>query len=129
MFEDELQRRLRLIFGVSKVRYDLPGESQEQECLFVNITDSRARVSNNSERARVNGEIVIFANADKMPFGFFSKKINQADPRLTKDLFFHNMDQNERRYQNIVERRCEFVFLYHGDYNPAKGEITSIEFA
>ena len=95
----------------------------------MNITDSRARVSNNSERARVNGEIVIFANADKMPFGFFSKKINQADPRLTKDLFFHNMDQNERRYQNIVERRCEFVFLYHGDYNPAKGEITSIEFA
>lgn len=128
MFEKELKRRLEQIFGIPKVSFDLPGESLEQGVLFIDVSDARSCVKHERETAKVTGSIVIYSQADRLPFGFFSKKINQASAELTQGLFFFNMDENTKTQVNLVERRCGFVFLYSGEYDPDNGELTSVEF-
>lgn len=128
MFKARLKSTLQQIFGIPKVSYDLPGESREQDCLFVDIQSSNASVKKTREVASVRGTILMYSSNDKLPFGFFSKKINQADPELTYDICFFNIDENTRTFQNIVERRCNFLYLYSNDYDPEGGEITSVEF-
>ena len=111
MFKKKLTDALKTIFEIHKVTYDLPSSDQEQECLFISIESAKISVKNGMECAQVQGSIIMYANGDKLPFGFFSKKVNQADPSLTRDLFFYNLDENTRTFLNIVERRCEFHFL------------------
>ena len=128
MFERQLAEKFKAIFGVSKVSYDEPGESQEQKCLFVEIETSRNRLGDGVERARVNGKIVMFAQNDQIPFGFFSKAIAKAPPSLTADLFFFDFEENSRRYQNVVQRSCSFVYFFTGQYDPDIGTLDEIEF-
>ena len=116
------------IFEVSKVSFDLPGESREQDCLFIDIQSSKSSIKKTRENATVRGSILMYSNSEKLPFGFFLKKINQADEELTHDLCFFNMEENTRTFQNIVERRCNFIYLYSNDYDPEGGTITSVEF-
>ena len=77
--------------------------------------------------------MVIFAKgADtRLPFGFFAKRIENADPELTKNFFFFDLDANAlnspARLQDISEIRGRFVFLYSAEYDPNQGELTSIE--
>jgi hypothetical protein len=65
-----------------------------------------------------------------MPFGYFNKRIQQADHSLTKNLFFFDIDLNPlnspARLVNILERRVRFVYLYKAQYDPAHGELTSL---
>lgn len=129
MFEKELKDRLEKIFGFKKVRFDAPGESLEQETLFVKVERARSTIKDTQEIAQVSGELIVFANADKLPFGYFSKCIHKAARALTKDFFFYQMDENRPLYQNIVERKCAFVFLFQAQYDPEQGELTSINFA
>jgi hypothetical protein len=56
-----------------------------------------------------------------------SKKINEASVSDTKDIFFHEFEENAPVYKNIVERTASFVFFYSSQYDPSKGTITSIE--
>jgi len=69
----------------------------------------------------------IFANLEKMPYGFFAKRINEADPDDIVDFFFHDIEENSGYYKDIVERAASFVFFFDSQYDPSKGTITSID--
>lgn len=134
MFRKDLENRLKSIFGVTKVTFNAYSEDFEQDCIFVEVRECANRMSNidkGKETARVTGSIVMFSKDNALPFGFFSKKIEQAKDELSKDLYFFNIDTDAvaspARIQNIHERRCDFVFLYSAQYDPNKGELTSLE--
>jgi len=127
VFRNTLKELLKDIFEIPKVSYDLPGESKEQGCIFVSIDSAQNSVKKGKECSIVRGSISIYSNGDKLPFGFFSKKINQAQPALTQGLFFYNMDENNKIFQNIVERKCNFIFLYSNEYDPEGGSLTSLD--
>ena len=126
MIEDALKDKLQKIFKVKKVTLDLAGSSEEQECIFVNVTNCRPTIKDGQELAMVDGEAYINAVADKIPFGFFAKAIQQSDPALTKDIFFFDIESNTKRMGNLVQRGFSFVYLYKGDYDPEHGELTSL---
>ncbi len=126
MFEQELAEKFKRIFGLQKVTYDQPGESQEQECLFIDVEESKNRFLDQIQMAQVKGTGTIFANADKMPFGFMSKRIKDADHADTKDLFFHDIETNSNRFQNIVQRSFSFIYFYTGQYDPNLGTISTV---
>ena len=128
MFEKELEAKFKGIFGVKKVTYDEPGESQEQGCIFVEIETSHNKIQDGRAKARVEGTGIMFGPNDKMPFGFFSKRIAKADLALTKDLFFYDFEENTKRYQNIVQRKFSFVYFFNGQYDPDTGSITEVDF-
>lgn len=127
MFEKELSDKLKQIFNVKKVTYAAPSDSREQDCLFIEVEDSRNAIKDGEALAMVSGNAVMFARNDKMPFGFFSKAIRQADPTLTKDLFFFDIEKNTLRYQDIVQRGFSFVYFFRSQYDPEVGSITSID--
>jgi hypothetical protein len=136
VFRQELEEKLSQIFGFRKTTFNAPtvdsnNGSLEQDVLFVEINDSNSRISEGKATAKVLGSLVVFSQMEKLPFGFFSKKIQAADRSLTKDFFFFDIDLNPinspARYQNISERRVRFVYLYSAQYDPAHGQITSLE--
>lgn len=133
MFRKDLKNRMQKIFGLGKTTFLDPTELFEQDTLFIQISQARGRMSRGGggrETARVVGSIVIYSQNNKLPFGFFNKRIEQADPELTKNLFFYDLDTDDpespARRQNIHERRCGFMFLYDSQYDPNQGQITSL---
>lgn len=136
MFRKDLERRLKSIFGVKKVTFSSPADESsigtfEQDTIFVEISDCKSSASFGTARAKVEGTIRTFTQDDKMPYGFFTKQIQQADRELTAPLFFYELDTNvassPARIQNIHERRTRFVFLYSEQYDPNQGEMTSLK--
>lgn len=136
MFRHDLQTKLSQIFGFKKTTFDAPSVNSndatfEQDVLFIEVNEANSRVSDGKEIAKVEGSLVVFSQMEKIPFGFFSKKIQAADRTLTKDLFFFDVDLNPinspARFQNIAERRIRFVYLYSAQYDPSHGQITSLE--
>lgn len=132
MFRKEMKEKLKAIFGVREVSFDFPGDNFEQDVLFVDVIESRTNAGQGTVRAKVTGSIYMFSQVDKLPYGFFTKKLQQADAELKKDFFFHDLDTNAlnspARMQNISERRGSFVYLYSAQYDPEQGELTSVEF-
>ena len=134
MFKDDLQRRLCKIFDVKKTTYDAPGDSFEQDTIFVSIAKSTARVSDmkgGRETAKVEGSLTMYSQNNRLPFGFFNKRIEQADKQYTNNLFFYDIDvdveASPARLQNIHERRVGFIFLYDSQYDPERGQLTSLD--
>lgn len=129
MFEKALTEKFQKIFGLKKVRFDLPAEeAPEQECLFIQVDQPNVTVKSKSARARVVGQATVFGSADKIPFGFFAKRIAKADAELTKDLYFFEVEQNTRQFVNIVQRSFSFVFFFNSQYDPEVGTIESVNF-
>lgn len=134
MFRKELIRRLELIFGMKKTTMDAPSDEFEQDTLFVEVTFANSRISGKGggrQTARVVGKLTVFSQDNKMPFGFFSKQIEQSMGELTRPFNFYDIDiddpTSQARLQNIHERSISFVFLYDSQYDPDKGELTSLE--
>lgn len=125
-FERKLADRLQRIFGWP-VKYGQPSESQEQETLFVDIEINRGRVKDKKATARVTGTAYVYANYERVPFGYMAQRIDAAEPEDTKDLFFFDVDANTKTLVNLVQRSVSFVFLFSGQYDPDDGTITSIE--
>lgn len=132
MFRRELAEKLKAIFGVEKVSFDEPGDSFEQDTLFVEILESQSNTGQGRATAKVNGAIVMYSQHNKLPYGFFNKRLQNADPALTKPFFFFDIDVDAQnspaRLQNISERRASFVYLYSAQYDPNQGQLTSVEF-
>lgn len=127
MFERALEDLFKEIFLVKKTSFNLPGESQEQDCLFIDIENSRNTIKDGKAIAMVSGNAFMFGTADKLPFGFYSKKIERADKTKTKDLFFFDIEVNTRRYQDIIQRGFSFVYFFSGQYDPEIGIINEID--
>lgn len=129
MFEEKLAEKFKKIFKVAKVTYDQPApEANEQDCIFIEIENAKNTIKDGREKSMVTGNGVIVAQSDKVPFGFFSKSIKEADPELTKDIFFFDLEVNTRRYRNLVQRAFSFVYFFDGQYDPETGSITSVVF-
>ncbi len=123
--EKEMQARLKRIFDFEKVTFDRPGESQEQEGLFIQVNTADMRVRDARLIAKMEGVIRVFANSDKLPFGYFSKHIQEAAAADTRGFFF-GPEENLGTIRNIAERKFDFTFLFDSQYDPAIGSITSV---
>lgn len=131
-----MAEKLSRIFGMRKTTFDAPSVNSttgsfEQDTLFIEVSECNSRVTAGMQYAKVLGSLVVFSQFDKMPFGFFNKKIEQADIDDKKEFFFFDIDLNPAsspaRFQNIAERRVRFVYLYAGQYDPEHGSLTSVE--
>jgi hypothetical protein len=126
MFERTLGDKFKTIFEVDRVKYEDPGESREQETLFIEIETSRNTIKDGRAFARVTGKASLFAQADKLPFAYFSKCI-ASHSELCQDVFFFDLEENSRLFQNIVQRTLSFVYFFDIQYDPEIGTITSLE--
>lgn len=126
MFEKTLEDKFKKIFGVKKVTYDQPSDLKEQECIFIEVEDSKNQIKDGRVCMMITGKAVMFGNAEKLPFGFFSKAIKQADSSDTTDVFFHELETNTRFYRNLVQRGFSFVYFFNSQYDPKIGSITSV---
>lgn len=127
MFENEMSEKLKRIFKVKKISYDEPGESGEQEVLFIDVETSDNRVRKGKAIAKVMGSCSMIMPANKLSFGFFSKAIQEADPSDTKGFFFSDFESNNKRYQNLVQRSFNFIYFFSGQYDPKVGTITTLD--
>jgi hypothetical protein len=125
VFETELRAKFQRIFGIRKMSFDRPGESQEQEGGFIEITNVRPNFREARQIAHVQGTLHVFANSDKMPFGYLAKRIEHADPADKRALFFQT-EENRGTFGNIVERSMSFVFLFDSQYDPALGTLNEL---
>ncbi len=135
MFRKDLLNRLEQIFQLEKTTLLAPSIEFEQNTLFVEVIESRARMSGDDggrETAKVIGNITVYSQDNVLTYGFFTKAIERADPALTRPFIFFDVDvdlpQSQARIQNIHERRTSFVFLYDSQYDPNRGELTELEF-
>lgn len=126
MFEKDLEEKLKGIFEAHIVKFEMPGEHREQDVLFVEVEKAKTDVKDGRVHARVTGRCYFFAQAEKLPFGYFEKCI-KAHPGLTKDFFFYEIDENTRLYQNIVQRTFAFMYFFDSQYDPEIGTIESVE--
>lgn len=126
MFEKDLSAKLKRIFDLDKVSYDHVSATQEQECLFIQITTSKNRVKDGRFTGRVQGKLNVFANLDKLPYGYFSKCIDEAEVADIDDFFFFDFEENAGTIDNITERTLSFIYLFDMQYNPNRGELTSL---
>lgn len=133
MFRKELEKRLKNIFGFRKISFDAPSESFEQDTLFVDISEVRTNAAPGKASAYVRGSLSVFSQNDKLPYGYFNKRLQTASASLTKSLFFYDIDTNvlnsPARMQNISERRTSFVFLYSEQYDPNRGQLTQVNYS
>jgi hypothetical protein len=131
VFRKQLKSSLQEIFGISKTTFDAPSDKFEQDTLFIEVAESPSSVGSGIEKAKVTGFLTVYAQEEKLPFGFFNKKIMAASPTLTKKFFFgteQNVATSPARTQNITERRMDFLFLYSSQYDPNLGELTQVNF-
>ncbi len=80
MFETDLSDKLKRIFQVAKVTFDAPSDAQEQDVLFVQIEKSLNRIVETKQIADVTGKILIYSQNNRIPFGYISKQIEEANP-------------------------------------------------
>lgn len=133
MFEKDLKARLERIFGIRKTTYDAPDyDAPEQDALFVEIATARSRMSNKAggrQTAVVDGALIVFSQAERMPYGFFAKRVEQAAPADTRPLIFErevDLPDSPARKMNLHERRVGFRFLYDSQYDPSRGDLTTL---
>jgi hypothetical protein len=126
MFETQMVSDLKAIFEFDKVTFEAPSDSEEQECLFINVENTVFSVKPGHEYARVSGRLVVYANSQKLPFGYFYKQIDKADTDISSRFAFFEFEENAWRYRNICERSVRFVYFLNKQYDPEQGSITSI---
>ncbi len=126
MFEAVLLTKFKKVFEVDRARYDSPvHDAPEQDTLFIEIDEAKSSIKNGKALAKVKGKATIFAQNDKLPFGFFAKRI-AAHPDDTLDLFFYDIEENTRLHNNLVQRGFSFIYFFNSQYDPAIGTLTSV---
>ncbi len=128
MFEPELKEKLQAIFDLKRVEFGVMSDIREQEILFVEISKARCRVKNGIQTAKVEGVLRVNASNEKLPFGFLSKRIWQADSELKENFFFYEIEEQSQIFRDIVQRTVSFVYFFVGQYDPEVGSITSVNF-
>jgi hypothetical protein len=128
VFEKRLEAKFKAIFDFPKVTFDQPGESREQECLFIEVENPVITVKDGRAVGRIYGNAIVFASNSKLPFGYFQKRIQAASYEETKDLFFSEVEENTKTYRDLVQRGFRFVYFFNSQYDPEVGTIDSMNF-
>lgn len=123
MFEKDLEARLKRMFDFNDCSYADPSESDEQEKLFIRIEKADVRTYDARATAKVTGHLWVFANQDKLRYGYFAKRIARASSEDQSKFIFHDIDDNVAIRNNIDRRSVGFVFFYETQYDPSIGEI------
>lgn len=123
--EKALLEKFSRIFELKFNRLSSPGESEEQDTLFIDVDQVVTRMKDRREVARVTGKCYAFVQADKMPLGYFARKI-AAHPELCKDVFFSNFEQNQKGMLNLTVRSFDFMYFFDSQYDPNLGNIQSV---
>lgn len=126
MFEKALKESLEKIFDLP-VTYSEPGESNEQERIFVEVLQARPRVKDGKETCLVEARASVYGNSEKLTYGFFMKQIDRAQASDKASFFFYDFEQNQRVFQNIVQRSFSLIYFYSGQFDPEQGSITSTD--
>lgn len=126
MFEKELSDKLKAIFKLKKVTFDAVSESREQECGFVGISMARGSIREKKQLCRVEGTLTVYGNADKLTYGFFAKRIDEAAQHDKAGFFFLDIEENASMIQNVIERSISFVYFFRGPYDPDVGTLNEL---
>jgi hypothetical protein len=134
MFKKKLESQLKQIFEMP-VKFQAPvygDEAMEQDTIFVEVQKCRPRVQGLRILDKVEGHLVVFSRDDQFTFGLFSKAVERSTAEARKGLSFFEMDtvlpESPARVQNLQETRSKFLYLFEDQYDPDKGELTSVEF-
>jgi len=128
MFEESLKTKFDQIFGLKlPTTLDDVGESEEQDRLFLTVSSCVPSIKDGYATERVEGEAFMYGSSEKLPFGFFAQAIRNADQDLKKDMFFYDLETNNKTENNIVRRSFRFVYFYNEQYDPRIGSITSVQ--
>lgn len=134
MFEASLKSKLKRIFDLKKATFnahgdlaDIHSDSKEQECIFIKVESAKNSIKDKLQVSQVKGKISVFCNSEKLPYGYFSKKIQSAKHEDTKDLFFFDIEENSNIFQNISQRSMSFIYLFNSQYNPEIGTLNELE--
>lgn len=131
MIRAAMKEKLEKIFGMPAT-FDAPSDAFEQGKLFIEIATGRENAGSGRVTGEYEGSLVIFTKTEALPYGFFGKRIAEADSSLTKDFFFSGLDTNNltspARYVNLTERRASFKFLFRETWNAAQGRLTDVDF-
>lgn len=132
MFRKKLVSDLEQMFGFNKTTFLKDSDDFEQDVLFIEIDRSNSKISNVSggrQIARVVASLVVYSQDDRLPYGFFSKRL-EAYPDIAKSFFFSVVDEDvpesPARIQNIHERRCDFIYFYDSQFDPNRGELNEL---
>lgn len=128
MFEAQLKEDLQIIFKPEKVTYQQPSDVKEQSVLFINVEQPTPTFRDKVARFRVTGKCTMFANSEKLTFGYFARCIAGASKELHARFHFSEIDANTKYYQNLVQRDFSFVYFYETEYDPDTGTLESVEF-
>jgi hypothetical protein len=132
LFKKELQRKLEQIFQLQKTTFDTPSDSFEQDTLFIQISNTKQRISDKQIHFRVSGNLTVYSRKSAFPFGFFNTKLDQVkDSALRKGFYLVNGDNeidSAASFVDVHERRTGFVFTYSAQYDPNQGQMTSLTF-
>lgn len=126
MFEKELKAILARIFDFQNTSFDDSSEQYEQEKLFIQVDAARSDITEARQKCLVRGTAYVYANSDKLPFGYFAKRIERASVTDRAKFFFSEIDRNERMTNNIVRRSVGFVFFFDAQYDPRVGIINEV---
>jgi hypothetical protein len=130
VFNKSLQSKLERIFGFKKTTFDAPSDSYEQDTLFIEVEKASSRIFDGLALCKVDGTLIVYSQANKLPFGYFNKALSKAAAQDVKDFFFYDVDvdvaSSPARLQNIHERRIRFVFFYKEQYDPNKGQLNTL---
>ena len=124
--EQNIKDAFQKIFSFKNTRFNAPSDSQEQECLFIEIDTVDSQVKDNILKAKVMGKCAVFGQADKLPVSYFAQRLGLAKNDLTKDFFFYDLEGSLLTEMNIVKRSFSFIYFFAGQYNPHADNIESI---
>ena len=122
LFEDCLKR----IFEVDKVIYGAVAEGDEQNAIYVLITDIKTSPADGECYFRVRGTLGINAEAVNYKYGYLKERCRLADKELTKHFGFASNDNNVNFsvYNDYyVKPTIDFTFRASIPWNPPAGKI------
>lgn len=126
MIEQQLQKDIKELFEFKQVTLDAPSESLEQDKLFVEVEQNDTRLKDGLMTGRLRGRIKCYASNDKIPFGYFNKKIQEHKTLSNKFVFFE-IDRNNPIFRDKVERSVGFIYFFSGQYDPDLGTLNTLK--
>jgi len=128
MLENEIVDLFKAIFDIKKVTLEEPGEALEQGVLFISVDSYTEDTKNGFVKGVLRGNAKVYSQSNKLPLGFFTRKLRSAGVDLTRDLFCTDFEMNLNVFQNLIERSFSFTYFYTSEYDPEQGSLTEIVF-
>lgn len=126
MMEERIKSKLSSIFGM-RAKLEAVGEHQEQDVMFISLSRNRSTFKGSNISYRIEGDVTIYTQINKIPIGFFNKKIDLANADDKSSFFFFNIDENNQySIQNLCEKKLSFIYIDQEQFDPSKGQITEL---